>query len=123
QDPSLAGQPLIGEGGPAPEDAAGATDDESAPELEPTDNFERSGRRRRGRGGRGPDREGPRPEGRAPERREERPPLPLAAAAGSAETAATLDNLLSATALLLRPTKKAPFLGTGTFGGPWSANR
>ncbi|HET6147600.1 MAG TPA: polynucleotide adenylyltransferase PcnB [Polyangia bacterium] len=121
-DPALAGQPLVGEGGPAPEDAAGVADDESAPELEPADNFERSGRRRRGRGSRGQDREGPRPEGRAPERRQERSPLPLAAAA-RAEAGPTLESLLGATAVLLRPTKKAPFLGTGAFGGPWSANR
>ena len=106
--------------GPTPEDATGVAEDDSAPELEPADNFERSGRRRRGRGGRGQDREGPRPEGRGPDRREERaPPPPIAAVAGN-PGAATLDSLIGATALLLRPAKKAPFLGTGAFGGPWS---
>jgi poly(A) polymerase len=132
QDPALAGQPIAGEGGPAL-DEAGAADEESAPELEPVDGYDRSSRRRRGRGGRGAqDREGPRegarlgaregarPEGRPPERREERAPVVVA---GAAETAATLDSLLGATALLLRPSKKAAFLGTGAFGGPWSANR
>jgi len=128
QDPTLAGQPLVGdgEGGTAPEEVAGAADDDSAPELEPADNFERSGRRRRGRGGRGQDREAPRAEGRGPEpRREERaPPPPMVAANGGNEgAAATLDSLIGATALLLRPAKKAPFLGTGAFGGPWSMNR
>jgi poly(A) polymerase len=129
RDPSLLGQPLAGEGDGAPVDEAAATgDDESAPELEPVDGYDRSGRRRR-RGGRGPARgDEPRP----PVRREgERAPAPatLSPARGGAsvgvsfgaDPAPTLDGLLGATALLLRPAKKAPFLGTGAFGGPWSA--
>ena len=30
---------------------------------------------------------------------------------------------MGATAALLKPSKKAPFLGTGAFGGPWSISR
>jgi poly(A) polymerase len=131
-EPTLAGQPIAGEGVLVEEGAEAAGDDESAPELEPVDNYDR-GRRRRGRGGRGPNREGmrdgAREEARPSEpRRDERPRAPAAAAsgAGSAGTSAgpsTLDSLLDATATLLRQSNKAPFLGTGAFGGPWSANR
>src|SRR5262249_5206728 len=52
-EPAIAGQAIVGEGVVVPDDGAeAAADEESAPELEPADNYER-GRRRRGRGGRG----------------------------------------------------------------------
>jgi hypothetical protein len=146
-DPALLGQPLTGDGALVVDDAATA-DDESAPELEPVDNYDRSSRRRRGRGGRSPGRGEGREEPRgsigdgavastgagasASERRDgERPlgpapagfrPAPRPALATAVRTATTLDGLLGATALLLKPSRKAPFLGTGAFGGPWSVS-
>jgi poly(A) polymerase len=137
-DPTLAGQPIAGEGALVAADGAAAVlDDGSAPELEPIDGYDRSSRRRRGRGGRGRDGaregaregaiDGARDEARtSPERRDDRPRgTPAAPMAAAAHTLApsTLDGLLNATALLLLPAKKAPFLGTGAFGGPWSLNR
>jgi poly(A) polymerase len=136
-DPSLAGQPIIGEVGVG--DTAAQTDDDSAPELDTVDSYDRGGRRRRGRNGRGPATLGEaradgRPEPRAdrhPEPRADgrseprgnnggsRPPIAIPSLA--VEAVATLDSLLGATAALLKPTTRPVFLGTGAFGGPWSA--
>ena len=115
-------------------DASETGDDDAAPELDPID--DRAGRRRRGRSGRdrgrgegrdqargeprpealGESRNGPRPD---EHRRRDRAPAP-ALVAREALAAITIDGLLGATALLLKPATKAPFLGTGAFGGPWS---
>ncbi len=139
-DPALAGQPLVGEGiavgvgdgagdGAIGDEAVAAGEDDAAPELEPVELYDRSSRRRRGRGSRGPGRDEAGPG-------EQRPPRdqPRAAAVGFSATAGngarsltSLDGLAGATALLLEPSrraaKKAPFLGTGAFGGPWSTWR
>ena len=101
---------------------AGAGDDEAAaPELEPVELYDCSGRRRR-RGGRDrrddartrPDEQRPREAPRAGAH---------ASGGGVQKPVTSLDTLLGATAALLKPAKKAPFLGTGAFGGPWSVSR
>ncbi len=138
-DATLAGQPIIVEGsegvegvaadGAADGDAAAAGDeDATAPELEPVELYDRSNRRRR-RGGRDRRDEAQRARPEEPPRPREpaRGPSSFTPAGGRAATtdkpATSLDTLLGATAALLKPAKKAPFLGTGAFGGPWSISR
>jgi poly(A) polymerase len=135
-DASLAGQPIVGEGaegadaalaeGAAADEAAGAGDEEAiAPELEPVELYDRGSRRRR-RGGRDRRDEGPRPrpDDQRPREAPRLAPRPSAAGGdGSIKPLVSLDSLRSATAALLKPAKKAPFLGTGAFGGPWSVSR
>jgi poly(A) polymerase len=141
-DSTLAGQPILGDAGQG--DGLAHLDDDSAPELEPSDAYERSGRRRRGRGGRGREdgrdagRDGARdpaggengrPEAADVPRFRDRPagppalPAPAPLSAIVAAKAASLDDLLGATALLLGPMTRPAFLGTGAFGGPWSVSR
>jgi poly(A) polymerase len=137
-DASLAGQPIVVEGaegadaaaadGAAADDATGAGDEEAAaPELEPVELYDRGSRRRR-RGGRdrrpdGGDGQGPRPDDQRPRAAPRLGPAHAASGGAALKTATSLDSLLGATAALLKPAKKAPFLGTGAFGGPWSVSR
>ena len=120
--------------------ALAAGDDDAAPELDPVELYDRSSRRRRGRGGRergrGDGRDEGRPGARVDDARPRERPLSAPSAFGPRDSVApsqgkpaprtavaTLDGLFDVTALLLKPQKKAPFLGTGAFGGPWSAWR
>jgi len=134
-DASLAAQPVVVEGAgsvaadgsAAGDDALGAGDEEvAAPELEPVDSYDRSSRRRR-RGGRDrrDEAQKPRPDEQRPREAPRAGPVTFAAAGGgnALKPPSTLDSLLGATAALLKPSKKAPFLGTGAFGGPWSVTR
>ncbi len=138
-DATLAGQPIVAEGSGLTEgageaagaadaaagDDAGAGDEEAAaPELDPVELYDRSNRRRR-RGGRDRrDEASARPDEQRPR---EAPRLaPRGSGGGGALkpiASTSLDSLLGATAALLKPAKKAPFLGTGAFGGPWSVTR
>ncbi|HET6283908.1 MAG TPA: polynucleotide adenylyltransferase PcnB [Polyangia bacterium] len=136
ENPALAGKPIVVEGGIPPDLAEGAEgeaqgDDDSPPELEPLESFERGRRRRRGRGqgrdeGRGEVRGQGRDDARGrPDAEPRRTPGVAAApayATGSyaPRPAEGLDTLLTATALLLAPSGRPAFLGTGSFGGPWS---
>lgn len=144
EDPSLVGRPVVVEGGAAP-DLGGAVegdeiDEELAPELEPLESFDRGRRRRRGRGGaaggmqdrgevraepRGGEPRGDEPRGddaRRPEPMPRRTPAPAGGyvTAFAQRQAEGLDALLSATAALVAPAGRPSFLGTGSFGGPWS---
>ncbi len=66
----------------------------------------------------------PRPDNQRPREAPRLGPAHAASSGGGApKSVASLDSLLGATAALLKPTKKAPFLGTGAFGGPWSVSR
>jgi len=140
--PELVGKPVVVEGGVVVPELAEGTDEEaqgdedSPPELEPLESFERGRRRRRGRGqGREEGRGESRGEGRVrPDAEPRRVPGVAAAAPAFAAASAPasmsgsyaprqaegLDALLSATALLLAPSRRPAFLGTGSFGGPWS---
>jgi poly(A) polymerase len=136
-DASLAGEPIVVEGaegaeasaaeGAAGDEAAGAGDEDAiAPELEPVDSYDRGNRRRR-RGGRDRRPEGdaqrPRPDDQRPREAPRLGPAHAASGGGAHKPVTSLDSLLGATAALLKPAKKAPFLGTGAFGGPWSVSR
>ncbi len=135
-DPSLAAQPVVVEGGEgaastaadgaaAGDDTTGAGDEEAAaPELEPVELYDRSSRRRR-RGGRDrrDEAQQARPDEQRPREAPRAAPVTFGAAASAQKALTSLDNLLGATAALLKPSKKAPFLGTGAFGGPWSISR
>ena len=79
----------------------------------------RGGRDRRPEAGDGQPR---RPEDQRPREAPRLAPRASAGDGGSVKSLVSLDSLLSATAALLKPAKKAPFLGTGAFGGPWSVN-
>jgi poly(A) polymerase len=127
--PELGGRPILGVAGDAGTrlgEAAAPGDElvgeELAPELEPLDNFERGRRRRRGRG---PERGEERPRGNAGGGFQERP----AAAAASAfrppalAPIQALETLFSAAAALVQRSERPVFLGTGAFGGPWSARQ
>ncbi len=145
QDAALVGRPIVGSGAPAPSEAADDTllsDEELAPELEPTDTRGGRYRGRRGRdrrppagqggmgesgaladappsssrtGDRGPLGGDRRPASPPPVYRQ--PPRPLHLPAGDRP------GLESLAAALPPPlyTDRPSYLGTGTFGGPWAA--
>jgi poly(A) polymerase len=121
-DATLAPTPVAGAAGEAASEGGDGLDDDFAPELE-SELGDRGRRRRRGRrGGRG--REDVRevgPHGGSPAPRPERerggppaytpPPMP----------ALDLEGLLAATRSLASSTARPGFLGSGSFGGPWSS--
>jgi poly(A) polymerase len=135
-DPTLAARPLVAEGAEG-EAAAGegldeGMDDGLPPELASSEFGDRGRRRRRGRrggrrdeareaggpGGGGQGSGGPRPEReREHERHRDRGGPPSFAAAPTLD----LDGLLSATRTLASSTARPGFLGSGSFGGPWSS--
>jgi hypothetical protein len=120
-DPSLAGRPIVAEGAEAgagaPEEAG--LDEELPPELEGSDLGDRGRRRRRGRRGGGRLREegtmggGP----SAPPR----PERERGVAQFAPQPALDLEGLLAATRSLTTPSARPGFLGSGSFGGPWSS--
>jgi len=137
QDPALAGRPIAGTGAPAPSEGLDDTmlsDEELAPELEPVDTRGGRWRNRRGRErerrpgsgggqpgagrlddagvGSGSDRPSPPPRpSPAPSYRPQPSYVPL--------DYRGLDGLAAALPPPLA-TERPRFLGTGTFGGPWS---
>ncbi|HVZ87420.1 MAG TPA: polynucleotide adenylyltransferase PcnB [Polyangia bacterium] len=108
-DPTLVGQPIIAEGGAAPEAIIDAEIEleTDAPELEPLDDHRHRFRDRE----RDRDRER-RPGGGGP------PPRPFVPA--TAAPPMDLGSLASAARALLTPDLRPAFLGAGGFGGPWS---
>ncbi|HVR62590.1 MAG TPA: polynucleotide adenylyltransferase PcnB [Polyangia bacterium] len=120
--PELGGRPIIAEGADASAAviADGDSGDELAPELEPLDGFERGRRRRRGRGGE--DRVRGLPGGERPRANAAGPGFAPPRPAPST-TIEGLEALLTATRALSQPARRPVFLGTGAFGGPWSARQ
>ena len=138
-DPALAGRPIAGTGAPAPSegsDDAMLSDEELAPELEPVDTRGGRWRNRRGRERereRRPGQGGTQPGGArlddAPSSggsdRPSPPPRPSQTPSYRPQPAYVpldyrgLDGLAAALPPPLA-TERPRFLGTGTFGGPWS---
>jgi hypothetical protein len=133
-DPTLAASPIVAEGVEGEAEAGAGDggdegmDDGLPPELASSEFGDRGRRRRRGRrGGRRDEvREagghpggggGPRPE-RERERDRDRSAPPSFSAA---QPALDLEGLLSATRSLASSTARPGFLGSGSFGGPWSS--
>jgi poly(A) polymerase len=119
-DASLAGRPIVAEGAEA---GAGAPSDEGGldealpPELESSELGDRGRRRRRGRRGRLREEGTTAPGGGGgPPSRPER-----GVAQFSPPPALDLEGLLAATRSLTASTARPGFLGSGTFGGPWSS--
>jgi poly(A) polymerase len=121
QAPELGGRPIVAaEGSEAAAGAEGQDGDDFAPELEPLDTFERGRRRRRGRGPGGPTAPGvgdDRPRGG---QHGDRASVAAAAVRYPAPQVQGLDSLLAAASALVQRSDRPAFLGTGSFGGPWS---
>jgi poly(A) polymerase len=117
QDATLAARPLVAEGAEGEAPPADGLDEALGSELEGAD-LSRGRRRRRGRrGGRRDEaREGQHGAPRAEQNHGQAQAAPFAPA-----PALDLNGLLAATRSLASSTARPGFLGSGSFGGPWSS--